>query len=111
MKNSNAVWLSLEVLEDRMALSGAFGGAIQAGIPLFPPIPGLTAQATNFVQPQSSTFRDNFAGFNSQALNPVTALQSQLQSFQAAQTAAIDQYFSDLQSLFQQLNLKTFLII
>lgn len=113
MKNSNEICLSLEILEDRLALSGAFGGAIQSGIPAFPPSPFTAlaaAQSTSIEQPEPG-FRNSFTAFNSQTVNPISNLQSQLQSIQAAQTAMIDQFFSQMQSLFQQLNLQTFLII
>lgn len=113
MKNSNSVCLSLEVLEDRLALSGAFGGAIQAGIPVYPqsPYTALATAQSASIGPSQGGFRDSFAAFNSQTFNPLTNFQNQLQSLQAAQTAMIDHFFSEMQSLFQQLNLKTVLII
>jgi hypothetical protein len=113
MKNSNEVCLNLEVLEDRIALSGAFGGAIQSGIPVFPQSPFTAlaaAQSASIGQPQPG-FRNSFGDFNSQTVNPVSNFQNQLQSFQAAQVALIDQFFSDVQSLLQHLNLQTVLII
>lgn len=101
MKSSNQVCLGLEVLEDRLALSGAFSGAISAGVP-FP----LNALATNLPalgQPTPSS--------NNQPSNLVQTLQSQLQAFQAVQTAMIDQFFSEMQTISQILNLHTFLIL
>ncbi|HTU88985.1 MAG TPA: hypothetical protein VMF69_02710 [Gemmataceae bacterium] len=112
MKSSNEVRLRLEVLEDRMALSGAFGGAIEAGAPSLTPFPfnGLTVQTTTNTQTQPG-LRDSFANVSYLSFSPAPSLQSQLQSLQSAQTAAIDQLLSDWQSMVQSLNLSTVLVI
>jgi hypothetical protein len=108
MKSSNEVRLRLEVLEDRLALSGAFGGAINAGAPSLTPFPfnGLTARITTGNQTETG-YRDSFANFSHLTFVPAPSLQSQLQSIQAAQTAMIDQFFSQVQSLLQSLPLNT----
>lgn len=104
MKNSSEVCLTLEVLEDRMALSGAFGSAINAGPPSLTPFPfnGLMAQVTTLLQPHSG-FRGAFTDSIQLSFVPVPSLQSQMQSFQsqiqsfqATQTAMIDQFVSEI---------------
>jgi len=99
-------------LEDRTALSGAFGGAINAAAPSLTPFPfnGLTVQTTTATQTQPG-FRDSFADFSHLSFVPAPSFQSQLQSIQAAQTAMIDQFFSELQSIVQILNLRSVLIL
>lgn len=109
MKSSNEVRLGLEVLEDRLALSGAFVGAIDAGPPSLTPFPynGMTVQVAT-AQPQI-WYRGSPFSYLTFAQAP--SLQSQLQAFQAAQTALIDQYFSEVQALVQLWHLNTYLII
>ena len=51
MKSRNEILLTLEVLEDRLALNGAFSGAIGAGVPSYPPVTGSTVNASNGGQP------------------------------------------------------------
>ena len=111
MKTSDEIRLVLEVLEDRLALSGAFSGGTDAGPPSYPPITGSIVSALNGGQP---AFRISFGNLNNQPVSQVQqaqSLQAQLQAVQAAQTAMIDQFFSELQSLVQILNLSTVLII
>lgn len=113
MSSRNEVRLSLEVLEDRMALSGAFGGAIDAGVPAFPPLFGLNVPSGT-IGTQQTGFRSAADTFNNPAVNPVVAFQNfqnQMQAFQSAQNAAVNQVLSDLQNIFQQLNIHTFLIL
>lgn len=110
MKNNNEGRLNLEVLEDRIALNGAFRGAIDAGLPLFPAIPGFPVASAIVPTPQP-ILGTSITNLNSPPVNPVSTFQSQLQAFQSAQIAAIDQFFTDLQPILQSLNLKTFLII
>jgi hypothetical protein len=104
MKSSNEVWLRLEVLEDRMALSGAFGGAVHAGAPSLTPFPfnGLMAQTTTAALTETG-FRNSFADFSHLSFVQAPSIQSQLQSLQAAQTAMIDQFFSQVSSMLQLL--------
>lgn len=102
MKRNNEVRLGLEVLEDRIALSGAFSGAIRAGAPF--PMNALAGTQSNFGQLPPP-------GINIQASGQVQSLQNQLQSLQAAQTAMIDQFFSEMQSMFQLLNIHTYIIL
>ncbi len=106
MKSRNEVRLRLEVLEDRMALSGAFGGAINAAPPSLTPFPfnGLTGQTIHFDQTRTG-FRNSFANFPQLTFVAAPNVQSQLQSIQAAQTAMIDQFFSEMSSMLQQLHL------
>lgn len=101
MKSSNEVRLGLEALEDRMAPNGAFSGAVNAGAPF--PMNALSATLWNIseVSPR----------LNNQPSVQSQSLQSQLQSIQAAQTAMMDQFFSEMQSWFQLLNLNTYLIL
>jgi hypothetical protein len=101
MKSNNEIRLGLEVLEDRMALNGAFSGAIDAGAPF--PMNALSATLSNIGQ--AST------GFSTNTSGQTQSLQSQLQALQAAQTAMIDQFFSEMQSLFQLLNVHTYIIL
>jgi hypothetical protein len=101
MKSSNQVCLGLEVLEDRLALSGAFLGAASAGVPF--PLNALAANLPALGQPTPTS--------NIQPSNSVQTFQSQLQAFQAAQTAMIDQFFSEMQTWSQILNLHTFVIL
>jgi hypothetical protein len=111
MKSSNEILLTLEVLEDRLALNGAFSGAIGAGAPSYPPVTGSTVSASNAGQP---FFRVGFGDLNLQPVSQtqqVQNVQSQLLALQAAQTAMIDQFFSELQSFVQILNLRSFLIL
>lgn len=111
MKSSNEILLTLEVLEDRLALSGAFSGVINAGPPSYPPVTGPRVNASNAGQ---TFFRVGFGDLNLQPVSQeqqVQDLQNQLQALQIAQTAMIDQFFSDLQSIVQSLNLRTVLIL
>ncbi len=111
MKSNNEVWLTLEILEDRLALSGAFSGGINAGAPTYPPVSGSMVNTSNGLQP---AFRISFGNLNNQPVSQMQQAQSfqdQLQALQAAQTAMIDQFFSELQSLVQILNLHTVLIL
>ncbi len=115
MKNSNEVLLALEVLEDRLALNGAFSGVVDAGAPSYPPVTGSTVSASNVGQP---FFRVGFGDLNLQPVSQtqqvtqqVQSFQDQLQALQAAQTAMIDQFFSELQSIVHILNLSTVLIL
>jgi hypothetical protein len=113
MKNSNKAWLELEVLEDRVTPGGAFSGGISAGPPPLPPfVTGLQGTPLN-VTSFGPAFRNTFPTTNqfNIAANQAQTLQSQLQAFQAAQTAIIDQYFANLAALVKTLNLSTFLII
>lgn len=102
MKSNNEVRLGLEILEDRIALSGAFSGAISAGAPF--PMNALTGNLSNLGQLPPP-------GINNQTSGQVQSFQSQLQSLQAAQTAMIDQFFSEMQSMLQLLNIHTFIIL
>lgn len=108
MKSSNEVWLGLEVLEDRLALSGAFLGAASAGAPF--PMNALSA-SLEAIGPVQPSFRNSTMNFNNPPFNQGQTLQSQLQAFQAAQTAMIDQFFSEMQTIANILNLHTFLIL
>ena len=120
MKRSNEVRLWLELLEDRMALSGAFGGAIDAGAPSLTPFPynGLTALTTTSSQKETG-FQNSFASVSTISYVPTASviqsqmqsLQSQLQSYQAAQTAMIDQFFSQVGYILQQLHLNTTVVV
>jgi hypothetical protein len=118
MKSSNEVSLNLEVLEDRMALSGAFGGAIGAGAPSLTPFPfnGLTAQVTTPNQRETG-FRNSFADFSYLSFVPAPSLQSQLQAFQnqmqafqASQTAMIDQFFSQVDFILRSLHINNVVV-
>lgn len=127
MKSSNEVWLSLEVLEDRLALSGAFGGAINRGAPSLVPFPfnGMTVNGTVLTE-STAGFRGGFADFIPLTFTAGPSVQSQMQAFQSqaqafqsqaqalqsqffssqiAQMAVLDQYFSQAGSLFQSLPL------
>lgn len=111
MKNSNEAWLELEVLEDRMTPGGAFSGGINAGAPPVPPLlGGLTANPL-LISASAPGFRNTFTQANFATSTQVPNLQNQLQSFQAAQTALIDQYFSDLSALLKSLNISTVVVI
>jgi hypothetical protein len=105
MKNSHQVRLRLEVLEDRLALTG-FGGAIMAAPPSLTPFPfnGLMGQTIHFDQTRTG-FRNSFANFPQLTFVAAPSLQSQLQSLQSAQTAMIDQFFSEVGTMLQQLHL------
>jgi hypothetical protein len=102
MKSNNEVRLRLEVLEDRTALSGAFGSAIDAAAPSLTPFPfnGLTVQTVTATRTQTG-FRDSFADFSHLSYVAAPSIQSQLRSIQAAQTAMIDQFFSEVRSMLQ----------
>jgi hypothetical protein len=106
MKSSTAVGLRLEVLEDRLAPNGAFGGGINAGAPSLTPFPfnGLTVTVTADTRAQPG-FQGSFANVNHLTFVPAPSLQdqlqafqSQLQSIQASQNALIDQFFSQIGS-------------
>jgi hypothetical protein len=102
MKSSNEVRLGLEVLEDRMVPSGAFSGAIDAGASF--PMNVLAANFSNLGQlPPPGSFN--------QASGHVQSFQSQLQAIQAAQTAMMDQFFSEMQSMLQLWNIHTYIIL
>jgi hypothetical protein len=115
MKRSNESRLHLEVLEERLALNGTFRGAIDAAPPSLTPFPfnGLTVHTTtlNLAEPG---YRGSFANVTHPTFAPAPAsqgqlpslpaalsFQSQLQSFQAAQTAMMDQLFSEMAVILQ----------
>jgi hypothetical protein len=117
MKNSNEARLELEVLEDRATPGGGFSGAIASGLPILPSFTsGLTANPLT-INSSAPGFRTTFTGTDlssvasNQASNQVQTFQSQMQAFQAAQTAIVDQYLANLSALVKALNLSTFLII
>lgn len=105
MKSSHEVRLTLEVLEDRLALTG-FGGAITAAPPSLTPFPfnGLMGQITHADQTRTG-FRNSFANFPQLTFVATPSLQSQLQSLQNTQMAMIDQFFSEVGTMLQQLHL------
>jgi hypothetical protein len=117
MKNNNEAWLELEVLEDRATPGGGFSGAAAGGVPVLPSVvTGLIGNPL-IVSSSAPGFRNTFTGTNfdsvvsNQVSNQAQTLQSQLQAFQAAQTAIVDQYFANLSTLVKALNLSTVLII
>lgn len=106
---SNKVALTLEVLEDRLAPNGAFGGAINAAPASNIPFPfnGLTVQTTSGPLNRSG-FHGDFAGFGQLVLVPAPSPQSQLQSiqnqfqsFQATQISMMNQFLNEVQPLLQ----------
>ncbi len=98
MKSSREVRLGLEVLEDRMTPSGAFGGPIDAGIPLFTPFNSWMLQPATTVGQSPQAIQSAMANFYSPSY-----FLNQVQSYQVAQMALIDQLFSNMQSLLQAL--------
>lgn len=123
MRSSKEVLLNLEVLEDRIALNGAFRGAIDAGAPSVPPVNGLSVNTS--ITHAHPGFRDDFFAFDSQPTGDQLILQDQLQSmqsqlqtfehqlqaFQAAQIKALDQFFSELGAMLKPLHLNPVLIL
>ncbi|MHB1425610.1 MAG: hypothetical protein ACYC3I_20775 [Gemmataceae bacterium] len=101
MKRNNERLLVLEVLEDRLALNGGFSGAIMSTPLSFQPISGLTVPPRNIV-PQGTGFRGSFVDFNIPPYGQLQSLQSQIQSYQASQVAMIDQFFTEMASMFKQ---------
>jgi|GEM_PF-2811401 hypothetical protein len=109
MKHNREVRLGLEVLEDRTALNGAFGGAIGAGVPVLTPFNEWMLQPTSvgLSQPAVQNAIANFYNPTGQLSNAL----NQLQSFQAAQTALLNQVFSEMQSLLQALHINTIVML
>ena len=101
MKSSNEVRLELEALEDRIALNGAFSGAIDAGAPF--PMNALSATLWNIslLSPR----------LTNQPSAQTQSLQSQLGAIQSAQAAMMDQFFSDMQSMIQLWNIHTYVVL
>lgn len=113
MKRSNEVRLGLEVLEDRLAPNGAFGGAINAGAPSYPPLNAFTATKANSGQNQPA-WENSFGLYTSVLAGQTQAaavIQSQVLAFQATQIAMIDQVFSQWQAMIQALHLNTTVIV
>ena len=104
MKSRKEVCLRLEALEDRMALNGAFGGAIGAGFPILTPFDSWLIQPTTNVGQSQPAVQSAIAGFNS----PSNFL-NQLQTAQNAQMAIVDQFFSNVESLLHALQ-PTFIV-
>jgi hypothetical protein len=110
MKSRKEIGLRLEVLEDRMTPSGAFGGAIDAGPPLLTPFNSWIVQSTSVATSQPA-IENSIANFYNPSLSQATSILSQLQSFQATQIALIDQLFSDMQAMLQPWHINTILLL
>lgn len=109
MKSRSSVSLNLEVLEDRLALSGAFSGAINAGLPNLVPFNAAAINATNVSLPAG--FHSSLTGINNQTQNQIQNFQNQLQSLQAAQVAMANQIFSEMQTLLKQFNFNVLFVV
>lgn len=94
MKSRKEVCLTLEALEDRMALNGAFGGAIGAGVPLFTPFNSWVIQPAGNVGQSPQGVQGALSSFYSPSY-----FLTQMQAAQSAQMAVVDQLFSEVQSL------------
>jgi hypothetical protein len=106
MKHNREVRLGLEVLEDRTALNGAFGGAIGAGVPVLTPFNSWLVQTAS-PQPSQAAVQNAIANFYNPSANQFSQYLNQLQSYQNAQTAMMNQLFSDIQAIIQALHLTT----